>query len=235
MAEQATEKGCNTACATYIGCTMTQQPRNVAVITGDLVNSTALGPEKVERAFAALQTCAEGQAAWMGESLRFTRHRGDGWQVVLAKPKYTLRAVLAFRAALRSEGAEFDSYIGIAEGTTTGDIGPDLNEETAPVFMASGGALDRAKANNLHIHTILDRPAGPAATLALADHIAADWTPAQAAAIGPWFDPTDAVTYTDIARMLGKSRQAVTKAAEAAGVNALIYAVTKVEQEAAHA
>lgn len=209
---------------------MTHTPHPIAVLTGDIVNSTALGPAKLERAFAALEDCAAQQAAWVGDSLHFTRHRGDGWQVVLQNPAYSLRAALAFRAALRAEGEDFDSYIGIAEGPVSAPVGPDLNDETAPVFAASGGAMDNAKTSALDIRFFHARDGAKGAAIALADHISRGWTPAQAAAIRPQLDPTTDVTYTEIARILGKSRQAVTKSSEAGGMDAFDYAMACFEE-----
>ena len=70
----------------------------------------------IARAFAALGACGDLMEPLNGAPLHLTRHRGDGWQAVLVRPELALRAALAFKAALRAEGAEFDSYIGIAEG-----------------------------------------------------------------------------------------------------------------------
>ena len=121
---------------------MTSQ--RIAVLTGDLVHSTELGPEKIERAFKALEDCAQVQEAWHGAPLHFTRHRGDGWQVVLARPEMALRSALAFRAALRAEGEEFDSYVGISDGNASQPIGPNLNSEISEVFHEAGSALEEA-------------------------------------------------------------------------------------------
>ena len=43
---------------------MTRAPDHIAVLTGDLVNSTGLGEASVARAFDALATCATAQAAF---------------------------------------------------------------------------------------------------------------------------------------------------------------------------
>lgn len=91
---------------------------HIAVLTGgDIIGSTQMAPPAdLERAFDALSACAETQAEWHGEDLHFTRQRGDGWQVRLARPELALRSALAFRAALRCEGKEFSTFIAVAEG-----------------------------------------------------------------------------------------------------------------------
>ena len=65
--------------------------QDIAVLTGDLVASTTLGEARIARAFQALADSAALQAAWHGAPLRFTRHRGDGWQVALARPARSVR------------------------------------------------------------------------------------------------------------------------------------------------
>ncbi|WP_417261670.1 hypothetical protein [Celeribacter sp.] len=186
-------------------------PKDVAVLTGDLVNSTGLGPEKVERAFVALENCAEMQVEWMGgQSLHFTRHRGDGWQVALAESTYALRSALCFRAALRALGGEFDSYIGIAEGSFHGEIAKNLNAETSDVFVMSGKRLDVVKSSKRqHIDHENYSPIA-----ILADAISSSWTRHQAKAICASLNPNlaDRPNQTELGKLLGKSRQSSSKA-----------------------
>jgi len=209
---------------------MTEETRKIAVLTGDIVGSTMLGPEKLERAMSALAECAETQADWHGESLRFTRNRGDGWQVVLAKPEMALRSALAFRAALRSLGEEFDSYIGIAIGAPPQKITENLNTETSKTFVESGRILELLKEVPSGIR-MEATPTGPlTAASILADQISQDWTQPQAAAMLYALDPTQSVRYTDIARHLGKSRQAISKSLAAAGEKPMEIALSAIEQ-----
>lgn len=201
----------------------------IAVLTGDLVASTALSRDQISVAFSALKDCAELQARWQGAPLHFTRHRGDGWQVVLAQPKYALRSALAFRAALRAKSGTLDTYIGAAEGKRPATLHPDLNYETEAVFVASGTALDWAKSNEDAVRMEF-KPHGPLnAAFILADRISRDWTQAQAAAIAPFLAPVHVPTATDVADRLGKSRQAVSKALDAARYPALLQALTSLE------
>ncbi|MBR9652021.1 MarR family transcriptional regulator [Thalassovita aquimarina] len=211
---------------------MTPITLHIAVLTGDLVASTRLPPGQLASAFDALADCAALQADWHRAPLRFTRQRGDGWQVVLARPAFALRSALAFRAALRSGGSEFDSYISIAEGPVAGEIGPDLNAETAEVFVKSGDGLESIKRSGEAGRMTYQGKGFLNATTVLADHISQHWTPAQAAAILPFLAPGDAPSYTEAARGLGKSRQAVTKALDAAGYPALKIALQSIEAAA---
>jgi len=209
---------------------MGEKTRKIAVITGDIVGSTALGPAKLERAMAALAASAKVQAGWHGESLRFTRNRGDGWQVVLARPEMALRSALAFRAALRAQGSEFDSYFGIAKGDASLALNNDLNAETGNVFKHSGDNLEGLKEiRNLDVRMGYVGDGEINAVIALADHLSQGWTPPQAAALLPLLNPDAAVTQTQVAKKLGKSRQAVAKSLEAAHYRPLSRALNSME------
>lgn len=207
---------------------MSASTRHIAILTGDLVNSTTLGPAKIEQAFAALQDYAEAHEHWHGHNLRFTRHRGDGWQVTCTLPWYAWRSALAFRAALKAQGPEFDTYIGMADGNVPTPLPDDLNRATSAPFEASGAALDFIKATP---NQRLGYHGGGvfSATAALFDHISADWTQAQAQAILPKLTSLDKSTVTDIAAQLGKSRQTVAKSLDAAGYNTIQYALACLE------
>ncbi|WP_226553394.1 MarR family transcriptional regulator [Celeribacter naphthalenivorans] len=194
---------------------MMDETRPISVLTGDLVNSTGLGPENVERAFRALEDCAEMQADWMGgQSLHFTRHRGDGWQVALAEPKYTLRSALFFRASIRALGRDFDSYIGMAEGIVAKPISVNLNGANFPVFVSSGRALDHAKSWKHRM--VFNEHAYANGASILLDRISREWTPTQAQALALAIEPEQDVTLSEIAQRLGKTRQAISKSLSAA-------------------
>ncbi len=208
---------------------MYQNDRKIAVITGDLVNSTELGYDKVKDAFDRLECCAKMQENWYGgHPLHFTRHRGDGWQVALTQPKMALRSALAFRATLRTKGSEFDSYMGIAEGDVVGDIGPDLNVETADVFTDSGRNLTsvREKLSWQRIKCNVDEIQ---AVSILADKITQGWTPTQAETVLQFMDPNKKHNITKVSKTLGKSRQAVTKTLNAASFDAINLVLKLIE------
>ena len=207
---------------------MAQNLRKIAILTGELIPPSDGPSVNIARAFAALKDMAETQSAWTGAPLHFTRQRGDGWQVALERPEFALRASLAFRATLRATG-DFDSYIGIAEGQVSGDIGPDLNLETSEAFVGSGTALDYAKGTP-NKRFAYNAKVEMEALTTLVDHISAGWSEAQAAAALPFLSPFSLPNYTAVAKSLGKSRQAVTKAVEAAHLAPLSYALLCVEE-----
>ncbi|SEK41497.1 hypothetical protein [Pacificibacter marinus] len=212
---------------------MTHKTRIIAVLTGDIVGSTALGPEKLERAFDALRDCAEMQAEWMGKSLHFTRHRGDGWQVALAEPKYALRSAILFRSCLKSLGKEFDTYIGIADGKASKEISTDLNKETAGVFIISGQELEFIKKGKCigRMHFTRSHPSEPFALLY--DLIIESWTSVQAATMYKYLSsPTSGFIISDLADALKKSRQTVSKTLKSAGYEHINEALLLMEMKA---
>ncbi|MEJ2000263.1 MAG: hypothetical protein P8X77_02560 [Maritimibacter sp.] len=191
-----------------------------------------MGAQKVERAMAALAESAKQQAHWTGESLRFTRNRGDGWQAVVHHPEGALRSALAFRASLKQLDAAYETYISIATGPAPAEISDDLNEMNAPIFVRSGRQLDLLK-DRAHKDGVLIADwnwSCAASTAILADCISQDWTPAQAAAMLLYLNPySDELTYTDAAEQLGKSRQVITKSLKAAKKDAILKALFLLE------
>lgn len=209
---------------------MAAKNQKLAVITGDIVGSTKLGPRKLSLAIDALSDSASAQEKWHGASLKFTRNRGDGWQVILARPELALRSALTFRAKLRALGDDVDSYMGIALGMAPLPKGANLNAETGEIFTHSGRLLDVMKQVDAGIRIEI-WPTGPLSAAAiLADQISQGWTQTQAAAMGYMLDPTVSIYYTDLAHHLGKSRQAVTKSLRAAKEKPIEVALSAIEQ-----
>ncbi len=195
----------------------------LAVLTGDLIGSTRLPAETLDAAFAALSVLAHEAGRWQGADLRFTRSRGDGWQMCLVRPALALRTALAARASLRAADRRLATRIAIAEGI--GDPGTgDLNTAAGPVFEASGRALDRLDGASM-IHAAAG---ATGAAVRLADEISHGWTQAQAAAMVLFLAP-DPPTRAVAGSMLGKSRQAVDQALAAAAFPAISQALDMIE------
>ncbi|MFY0595924.1 MAG: hypothetical protein JXQ85_05805 [Cognatishimia sp.] len=210
---------------------MSAKPSSITVITGDLVKSTQLSKAELSTAIDTLETCAQRIATWQGTPLNFTRHRGDGWQVILSQPRYALRAALLFRTTLKALGIQFDSYIGIATGTAVIEKDTDLNNQSDPVFVESGRALETLKTMTSFAPKLACAKTGPVSgAITLADHICSDWTPAQSEAVSHMLHPDQDLSYTDLAKILNKSRQTVTKTLNAAGFQSIFLALRHLEQ-----
>ena len=214
---------------------MAQESTHIAVLTGDLVHSADLSEPQVAQAMMILENCARQQGNWTGTPTHFSRHRGDGWQIVLTQPHLALRSALMFRATLRATNDAFDSYIAMAQGPNSGKVGPDLNAENGPVFVQSGQALDALKSSKTPLRMVHDTLGAPDAAVILADHLFQGWTQpqAQAMALALAQPPDTPVSFSKIAKALGKSRQATTKAMKAAGFEHLELALDTLDRSAA--
>ncbi|MGH1423404.1 MAG: hypothetical protein ACRBBU_01655 [Pseudooceanicola sp.] len=207
---------------------------DMAVLTGDLVASTQLGRSGIDAAFDALNASAHQQAEWLGGPLRFSRHRGDGWQVALDRPEFALRSALTFRAALRARDPRFDTYVAIATGPVSAEIGRDLNAENDAVFVKSGRILDQLTSQDAPMRMAASDNTALNAVVVLADHLSMGWTLPQAAAMLHFLAPGELPTFTEAAKRMGKSRQVVSKALEAAGFRPLRHALSNLEGALRH-
>lgn len=154
----------------------------------------------------------------IGHDLRFTRFRGDGWQVHLLNPRDFLWIAVYLNAILRSNPETYlTSRMAIGLGTTN-QLGPNgLSEASGSAFVSSGRGLDsmatgRTLALNGDGTDNIQRCA-----LAFVDDRIAAWSPEQAQVVRLEMEPTESRTHADMARILNISRQAVSSRLQAAG------------------
>jgi hypothetical protein len=107
---------------------------DAAVLTGDLIGSTAATPERVDAALAVISRC-------FGSAHGFTRFRGDGWQIYLSNPGIALYAAVRIAAELRLAG-DLQSRIAIGLGQVDHVDLKNLSSASGSAFVASGQALD---------------------------------------------------------------------------------------------
>ncbi len=190
-------------------------------MTGDLIGSTRAAPGALERAMAVLAATAREIAGWPpGADTRFTRFRGDGWQLCVADSAFGLRAALTAIARLRAARAGLATRAAIGIGRVDSLGTDDLADARGPAFEASGRALDgMSRAHRLTIEgegvTPLHR-----AVVELLDERTARWTPQQAEATALYLAP-DHPTLAGIAPQLGISAQAVNYRLAGAGAPAM--------------
>ncbi len=190
----------------------------LAILTGDIVGSTALPPDLVEAGFSAMGRLRGLEPLW------FDRHRGDGWQMALARPAHDLRLALMVRACLRAVDPRLETRIAIARGLGDIPANGDLNAAKGAGFVASGRLLDQiAEAGIRHAS------GGPwSAATCFADALSRSWTQKQAEAILPML-ALPAPPQQSVADQLGKSRQAVAQALQGAGYAAISEALEQWE------
>ena len=81
----------------------------VAVLTGDLVGSRAAGDVNIAAAMEQLSRTAHK----LDQNARFSRFRGDGWQLVLHEPNRALFATLLLLADLRASRLSIETRISV--------------------------------------------------------------------------------------------------------------------------
>ena len=187
-----------------------------AIFTGDIVKSSAMSRAELDAVFARLEDAAEALTTWQGQPARMTRFRGDGWQMAVV-PKFTLRAALVLRAAVRRCGKTADTRfgIGIGEAHFAGD---DLSRADGAALVRSGHALDAMpRARRMHAP---DAPLALRAALPLADRIASGWTKRQADVAYYMLAPEPPVQ-ADLAQRFELTQQSVQGHVDAAGIDEL--------------
>ena len=204
----------------------------VAILTGDLIGSTKAGPAAVERAMAVLEATAEEISHWQadGADTRFTRFRGDGWQILLTDPTLALRAAVTLMARLRASETGLDTRLAIGIGQIDRLGSNDLSDAAGAAFVFSGRALDAMKRADRMAIMGLEPIRLHRSLLDLIDERLTRWTPEQAEAAARYLHP-DSPTLNDIGADLGISPQAVSYRLTGAGAPRLRHVLHDWEDE----
>ena len=189
----------------------------IAALTGDIVKSRKASPKALEQAFTVLRRSAADFGQQRDLDLRFTRNRGDGWQVILTRHDECFDAILYLVASLRAGQTGLDTRIAAAIAPVDSLGTRDLSDASGHAFFIAGDTLDRmARAEQIKIANLGD---AQTALVDLTANIAARWTATQAQAVAmALLDP--AKTHDDIASALGITRQAVQNRLAGAGYGA---------------
>jgi hypothetical protein len=184
----------------------------VGVITGDLVGSTAATSEAVDRSMSMIER--SGHEA--DTASRFSRHRGDGWQMLVPDPGCGLSLVIWISAQLRAANLLSSRMaLGIGAGNRVGN--DPLGSASGPAFTASGRALDNLHANRWF--SVAGEGIDPVhqALFHIVEDLVRGWSHEQAEAMAMALSP-DFKTQSAIAGQIGVSRQAVSYRLRGAGL-----------------
>lgn len=199
-----------------------------AILTGDLIGSTD-APEALERTMVRLAIAAQEIARWQGSSARFTRFRGDGWQM-RTDPELALRAACYLHACLRAETGLLNTRIAIGLGPVDSLGSADLSDAQGPALTASGHALDRMRRTRRFAIAGRDIDTRDEIIVQLVEDIVLRWTRPQAEAAALAL-PYPAPTLEEIGQELGISPQAVSYRLAAGSVQSLRDAITAWEDD----
>lgn len=153
------------------------------VITGDIVNSSALNVEAKKLLIGSIWQITDELKHL--SPLDISVYRGDSFQIIVDKPEKTLQIAILIRAGLKGKTTEtsevlWDARISIGIGTIS-YIDEHLPASDGEAFILSGHGLDNIGKKRLAISTG-DANADEefAVSTSFADDIITGWTPAQA-------------------------------------------------------
>jgi hypothetical protein len=168
----------------------TATPLYCAVLTGDIVRSGRLSPQKFKTVQEILQRGSQEL------SLRFPNRmplpievfRGDSWQLLVTDPGAALRIGLYFRGFLRAE-AGADTRLSIGVGAVDSMPLRSVGESRGDAFRISGELLDKRSPSRMRFGISSQHPVdwweerSIAVLLAVLDVFVTRWTSAQARAV----------------------------------------------------
>lgn len=206
-----------------------------AVLTGDLIKSRQLSAARFEQARDLLLESAADLNQWSRGLLqgRPEFFRGDAWQLLLADPRWALRAAVFLRTSLRASEI-VDTRVVIGLGTVDQVNAQRVSLSTGQAFTLSGQALD-GLTQYFRMSIALPAEAGWVAAwmpvvAQLCDMLIGHWTARQAqivrVALGP-HEPTHAAIAERLAPPV--SKQAVSKALAGADWHGLRAALKEFE------
>jgi hypothetical protein len=193
----------------------------VAVLTGDLIRSTASEQSRVDAAMSTLSDAADIIKTWpYVREPRFTRFRGDGWHIVISEPMSAYRAAIFMHSRLRAADLGMLSRISIGIGRVASFGTDNLSDAYGSAFRFSGQGLDTMKRGQLL--TVNGDGITPLrrAIILLAAERASRWSKEQAEAVSLDLSG-DTASLAGAASRLGISPQAVSARLSSAGFQAM--------------
>lgn len=189
-----------------------------AVLTGDFIGSTDAASERLANSMAVLAKEAEIIGDAIDHDTRFTRFRGDGWQIHLPHPRHFLWVTVYLNAVLRSDPELcLNSRIAIGLGQTDSLGTTNLSDASGSAFVHSGRALDDTMVLGQIIALEGEGTDGiQRSAIAFVDNLITNWSPEQAEVVTLDLSPGP-MTQAEMAAILGISRQAVGARLHAAG------------------
>lgn len=208
----------------------------VAVLTGDLVASQKHDAAEIEAAMGRIAATARNLSDIVDADTRFTRFRGDGWQIVLGRAGLALRAALLIVADLKAGGHLVETRISVGAGPWTSLGTRDLADASGYAFSVSGTRLDQMPRHrrlfinggrDTALHGVADME-WQAAIFDMAEWIASRWSRPQAEAMAMALR-FDWQTQDELAQRLGITRQAMHARLTGAGFQAMENAIAAIE------
>ncbi|TVU58077.1 hypothetical protein FQP88_23320 [Vibrio atlanticus] len=117
--------------------------QSIAVLSGDIVNSTKLTSDQFEQLLNRIKNIQK----WITEGNSSNAHsieRGDEFQTVVHDIENALRYTIIYRIGIKALGKEFDSRISFAIASNS-DLRESVSESMGEAFILSGRGLKTLK------------------------------------------------------------------------------------------
>lgn len=179
-----------------------------AIITGDIINSRAVNPNKWMTALkASLNTIGSEPKAW-------EIYRGDSFQLRI-EPEHAILIAIRLKSAVRQfKGADVRMAIGIGEVDYEQE---KITESNGTAFIRSGECFDALRKEKLAIKSSNDHFDKTINTmLALASLTMNNWTPAASKIISVCLEHPDK-KQIDLAKMLNKPQSNISVSLKRSG------------------
>ena len=186
--------------------------KNIAIITGDIVDSTKMTKTERTSMLQLLQSLPEWLSPLCKTNIEI--FRGDSFQLKVTEPTKALQIALAIRAIIRANkfagnNEQWDARLAIGIGTLDYET-DSLSTSDGEAYRLSGRGLDIIGRARLHIETPWEEVNNELIVSTLfADDIVTRWTPSQSRIMFEKLVKNN--SQEDIGNILGVSRQMVSK------------------------
>ncbi|WP_250207624.1 ArsR family transcriptional regulator [Alteromonas oceanisediminis] len=190
--------------------------KGIAVISGDIVNSSDLTAAQYERLLKRIKDIQ----AWISEGNSANAHsieRGDEFQSVVHDYQNALRYTIIYRVAIKALGKEFESRISVATSASA-DVRATVSESMGGAFVLSGRGLKALKNDRL-IFTADHSELAEQFDLLIKylDRQLTELTPRQCEVMLPMLQTAQDLSISDLAKHLGVAVATVSKSLKASG------------------
>lgn len=195
---------------------MTDTGKTLAVITGDIVNSTKLTALQFESLLSKIKQIQ----AWISQCHPANAHsirRGDEFQSVIYDPANALRYVLLYRVGIKSLGKTYDCRMSFAIARNEG-IRELVEESMGEAFIRSGRGLKSLKTEYLCFDS--DRAEWVTdfeLLLKYLDRQLTELTPRQCEVLLPMLQHKDSLSVSELADTLNIAVATASKSLKASG------------------
>ena len=126
---------------------MSPTNKSIAVISGDVANSTKLSSEQFEQLLKRIKDIQQWITAG-NSSNAHSIERGDEFQTVVHDIENALRYTIIYRVGIQALGKAFDSRISFAIASNA-DLRESVSESMGQAFVLSGRGLKSLKSERL--------------------------------------------------------------------------------------